>query len=134
MLIAAVEPIYLKAISQPYVGLGNRTLWELLDHLYKTYAKITATNLKNNDKKMNAPYNPNMPFEFLIEQIQNAVDFAAHSGTPYTQNQIQATAYNLVFIVVSWNRIVGIGMNGIGDSLRGNIPAMDSSISRVTTQ
>ena len=26
MLIAAVEPIYLKAISQPYVRLGNRTL------------------------------------------------------------------------------------------------------------
>ena len=97
MLIAAVEPIYLKAISQAHVGLGNRTLWQLLDHLYKTYAKITDTDLKNNDRKMNEPYDPNMPFEFLIEQIQNAIDFAAHTGTPYTQNQIQATAYNLVF-------------------------------------
>ena len=46
---------------------------------------------------MNAPYDPNMPFEFLIGQIQNAVDFAAHAETPYTQNQIQATVYNLVF-------------------------------------
>ena len=56
MLIAAVDPIYLKAISQPYVGLGNKTVWELLEHLYNIYAKITPSNLKNNDKRMNEPY------------------------------------------------------------------------------
>ena len=36
MLIAAVDPIYLQAISQPYVGLGGKTIWDLLSHLYST--------------------------------------------------------------------------------------------------
>lgn len=97
MLIAAIDPIYLKAINQPYVGLGNRTILELLDHLYLTYAKITPTDLKENDARMNAPYDPNQPFEFLIEQIQNAIDYAAHAGTPYSPEQTLATAYDLVF-------------------------------------
>ena len=30
------------------------------------------------------PYNPNQPLKFLIKQIQDAVNFAAHSNTPYT--------------------------------------------------
>ena len=97
MLLAAVDPIYLQAISQPYVGLGNRTVWQLLHHLYTTYAKITPTDLKVNDVRMNAPYDPNQPFEFLIEQIQDATDYAAHAGTPYSQEKILATAYDLVF-------------------------------------
>ena len=97
MLLAAVNPIYLQAISQPYVGLGNRTVWQLLHHLYTTYAKITPTDLKVNDVRMNAPYDPNQPFEFLIEQIQDATDYAAHAGTPYSQGKILATAYDLVF-------------------------------------
>ena len=97
MLLAAVDPIYLQAISQPYVGLGNKKVWDLLRHLYTTYAKITPTDLKENDARMNAPYDPNQPFEFLIKQIQDAADYAAHAGTPYSQEQILATAYDLVF-------------------------------------
>ena len=97
MLIAAVDSIYLQAISQPYVGLGNRTVWDLLSHLYGTYAKITPTDLKENDTRMNAPYDPNQPFEFLIEQIQDAANYAAHAGTPYSQEQILTTVYDLVF-------------------------------------
>ena len=103
MLIAAVNPIYLKAISQPYVGLGNKTVWDLLEHLYTTYAKITPADLKNNDKRMNEAYDPNMPFKFLIEQIQSAVDYAAHAGNPYTPKKIQGTAYDLVFSTGMFN-------------------------------
>ena len=97
MIIAAINPIYLKAISQPYVGLGNKTVWELLEHLYNTYAKITPSDLKINNKRMNEPYDPNMPFKCLIEQIQDAVDYEAHAGSPYTPKQILGTAYDLVF-------------------------------------
>ena len=42
LLINAVEKIYLKAIAQPYVGHGNRSLWELLKHLYTTYARYLS--------------------------------------------------------------------------------------------
>ena len=92
MLFAVVDPIYLQAISQSYVGLGKKTVWDLLNHLYKTYAKITPTNLKANDTCMNQSYDPNQPFEFLIKRIQNATDFVAHAGISYLQPQILATA------------------------------------------
>ena len=67
-----------------------------MNHPYKTYAKITLTDLKANYTRMNQPYDPNHLFELLIEQIQNTTDFAAHAGISYSQPQILATVYDLV--------------------------------------
>ena len=96
-LIAAVDEIYLAAISEPYIKYGNRTLLEMLTHLYTTYAKISPVDLKENEQKMNSPWDPNQPFEVLVRQIQDATDFASHGGSPYTQRQIVDTAYTLVY-------------------------------------
>ena len=96
-LIAAVDEIYLAAISEPYIKYGNRTLLEMLTHLYTTYAKISPADLKENERKMNSPWDPNQPFEVLVRQIQDATDFASHGGSPYTQRQIVDTAYTLVY-------------------------------------
>ena len=95
-LIAAVDPLFLQTIRQQYVGFANRTIREMLTHLYDTYADISAENLEENDKKMREPWDPNSPFEGLIKQIKDAVDLADHAGAPYSQEQIVNTAYNLV--------------------------------------
>ena len=95
-LIAAVDPLFLQTIRQQYVGFANRSLREMLQHLYDTYADISAENLEENDKKMREPWDPNAPFEELIKQIKDAVDLADHAGAPYSQEQIVNTAYNLV--------------------------------------
>ena len=46
---------------------------------------------------MTTPWDPNQPFEFLVQQVQDAVDYAAHANTPYTAKQIVNIAYTLVF-------------------------------------
>ena len=46
---------------------------------------------------MNQPYNANQPIEFLIQQIQDVINYADHAGTLYSPTQTPATAYNLVF-------------------------------------
>ena len=69
----------------------------MLEHLYNTYVKISSTDLKTNAGKMAKPYGPNKPFKVLIQQVQDAVDFADHGGAPFTADYILNTAYNLVF-------------------------------------
>ena len=95
-LIAAVEDIYLEAISAPYVGFGNLTILQMLDHLYDIYAKILPDDLVKNTENMSAPWDPSQPFEYLIRQIQNGIDFAAHGLAPLTMEQIVNTAYTVV--------------------------------------
>ena len=46
---------------------------------------------------MNIPWDLNQPLEFLVKQIQDAVNYAAHANTPYTLKQIMNTVYTLIF-------------------------------------
>ena len=96
LLIAAVEPLFFQTICQPYVGFANRTIGNMLRHLYETYADITADDIEENDRKMREPWDPNGPYEGLIKQIKDAVDLPDHAGVPYSQEQIVNTAYNLI--------------------------------------
>ena len=68
-----------------------------MDHLYNTYANIFASALQDNDKRLRAPYDRNQPFETLIGQVENAVDYASSGYTPYTPAQVVGIAFQLVF-------------------------------------
>ena len=96
-LIAAVDEKYIRGKRNKYVGYANVITLKLLNHLYESYAKITHNNLRENNQRMNAPYNPNKPFEVLIDQIEDAIDYAAVGNMPYTPTQIVNAAYNLLF-------------------------------------
>jgi hypothetical protein len=68
----------------------------MLTHLYKSYAKITPSDLEKNDARLKESYDPNQPPEFLIQHVQDAVDYAAHANCPYSPEQVVTVAYNLV--------------------------------------
>ena len=51
----------------------------------------------NNDTKMKRRYDPTQPFEDLIDQIEEGVDFASAGKQPYSPKQIINIAYSLVF-------------------------------------
>ena len=95
-LIAAVDPIFLSAIKQPYVGFANIPVYDMLRHLYDTYAELSLDDIEDNDRRMREPWDPNTPFEALIKQINDAVELADHAGAPYTPVQVVNTAYGLV--------------------------------------
>ena len=69
----------------------------LLDHIYSTYANISASALQDNDKRLHSPYDSNQPLETLIDQIKNAVDYASAGETPYTPAQVVGIAFQLMF-------------------------------------
>ena len=95
-LIAAVDPLFLDAIKQPYVGFANVPVYDMLRHLYTTYVELSLDDIEDNDRRMRKPWDPNTPFEALIKQINDAVELADHAGAPYTPVQVVNTAYGLV--------------------------------------
>jgi hypothetical protein len=79
------------------VGYANCTSLQLLTHLLTHYAMIAPTELTQNYKRLNAPYDPNQPIETLLQKIQDARAFAVAGGQPYGAAMIVNVAYTLVF-------------------------------------
>ena len=96
-LISAVEPIYLRALKAQHIGYGNRTLAELFNHLMTSYGIITPTELETNMMQLKEQWDPNQPFEMLIDQVERAVDYADAGGDPLSTATILNTAYNHMF-------------------------------------
>jgi hypothetical protein len=96
-LADSLDPIYLRAVRDPYVGYNNRSLRELIAHLIQLYGNITPPELKQNDVRFNSPWDPSTPFESLIDQIKTAVEYADAGNQAYTPAQVVNTAFTLVF-------------------------------------
>ena len=97
-LIQAIDPIYLKAQEDRVIGFANRTTLDLLTYLFATYAQITATDLLDNlTVKLVQPWDPSTPFETVIAQIEDCIEFAQDGGDPISPAQILNAAYTLVF-------------------------------------
>ena len=68
----------------------------MIIHLKSNYYKITPAALKENTARMTSAYDVNLPFETIIDQIETAVDFADTRNVPFTPEQVEATAYDLI--------------------------------------
>ena len=96
-LLDAIDPIYVRAIKQTHVGFANRSVQDILQHLLATYGRITHTDMIKNDETIKQAWDPSLPFEHVVEQVENAVTFATDGNQPYTPQQIITIAYTLVY-------------------------------------
>jgi hypothetical protein len=96
-IVGAVDAMFLRTLRSKYVGYQNSSTQDMLDHLYSTYAKISASDLLSNDAQMKNDYHVNQPIKLFYDQIEDSVDFAAAGDCPYTPIQVTAIAYQLVF-------------------------------------
>ena len=92
-----IDDMYLKGITDRNVGLTHITIRSILSFLFQNYGNITQYDIKENDKKLKEKWDANTPIKMLFDQIEDAQDFAAAAGQPYTNNQLLTTAYNLVY-------------------------------------
>ena len=97
LLLASTDKLYVRYLRQKYIGYGKTTTLALLEHIYSTYANISASALQENDKRLQAPYDSSQPFETLIDQVENAVDYTSTGDTPHTLDQVVGIASQLVF-------------------------------------
>ena len=77
LLLASTDKLYVRSLRHKYIGYRKTATRALLDHLYSTYANISASVHQYNDKRLRAPYDSNQPFETLIDQVKNAVNYAS---------------------------------------------------------
>ena len=96
-LTNAIEPIYLRAIRNRHTGYANQTLRQILHYLFTAYGSLQPNELQLNQSKLQEPWDPNTPFELLIDQIEECMEIADAGGQPFTPTQIINTAYTLVF-------------------------------------
>ena len=96
-MLASTDKLYVQSLLYKFFGYGKTTSCALIDHLYSTYADISASALQDNDALLRDPYNSNKPFETLIYQIENAVDYASAEDTPYTPAKVVAISFQLLF-------------------------------------
>jgi hypothetical protein len=97
LILEAFDDAYLNALSNEEVGYANCMSLDLLTHLLTFYAMIAPTELTQNYKRLNTPYDPNQPIETLFQQIQDARAFGVAGGQPYGAAMIVNVAYTLVF-------------------------------------
>ena len=88
ILLASTDELYVRSLRHKYIVYRKTTTQDLLDYLYATYSNISASALQDNYKRLQAPYDSNQPFETLIDQFENAVDYASAGDTPYTPAQV----------------------------------------------
>ena len=96
-LTDAIEPIYLRAIRNRHTGYANSTLRQLLHYVFTAYGSLQPNELQLNQAKLQEPWDPNTPFELLIDQIEECMEIADAGGQPFTHTQILNTAYTLVY-------------------------------------
>ena len=87
-IVAAVEPKYLKALRDPVTNKINRTIPDILSHLFNAYGHVTAQelyDLKHKVETMN--FQPTEPVDTLITEIDDLADIAELAGSPITDKQ-----------------------------------------------
>jgi hypothetical protein len=73
-IISVLKPMYLDISNDNIVGYIKISARGTLDHLFKTYANITAVDLKFNFEHMRRTWDPQQPVETLIKQIKDCAD------------------------------------------------------------
>jgi hypothetical protein len=79
-IISVFEPMYLDILHYSMVGYTNISARGMLDHLFETYANITAVNLEINIENMRRAWDPQQPVETLFKQIQDCANYSEAGG------------------------------------------------------
>jgi hypothetical protein len=83
-LLAAFDDIYVQTLRSTHTAYAIVTTLQSLTHLYTTYGKLTPMAMRENDGQFRIAYNPAEPFKILVQQIEEAQDFAAAWNQAYT--------------------------------------------------
>ena len=91
-----MDATYIDTLKDLHTGYTQLATLDIITHLYDTYGDITAYDLAVNNMQLNKPYDANQPISQLFKQIEEAGEFAAAAGSPFSDCQILDAAYLLV--------------------------------------
>ena len=91
-LLTSIDDIYIRALKDRHVSYMNQSIHTILQHLFDNYVNITPLKLEDSDTKMCATWDPNSPFDCLIQQVEDGLDYADNGGQLYTAEQLLCIA------------------------------------------
>jgi hypothetical protein len=97
LIIESFDDAYLNALSNEIVGYANCTSLQLLTRLLTYYAMIAPTELTQNYERLDTLYDPNLPIESIVQQIQDARAFVVAGGQHYGAAMTVNISDTLVF-------------------------------------
>ena len=68
-LLASIDPVYIRSLKNRHTGFASVRTLTILTHLFTTYGKISPHDLEMNNTRFRMKWDPNQPFEMLVEQI-----------------------------------------------------------------
>ena len=68
-LLEVFEDTYFYGLSDRHTGFTGVTYVQMITHLYTNYGIITAIDIIENEKRMDARYDPSVAIESYFEQI-----------------------------------------------------------------
>jgi hypothetical protein len=96
-LTGCIDPVYLRSQRNRNTGFANVELRTLITYCITTYGKISPADLAVNEAAIKQPWDSATPFELIIDQIEDCQEFAEDGNQPFTDRQVNNTAYTLVF-------------------------------------
>jgi hypothetical protein len=96
-IISVFEPMFLDILNDNMVGYANISAIDMLDHLFDTYGKITAVDLKINFEHMRQAWDSQQPVESLFKQIQDCADYYEAGGVIIGHPQQINVGYAQIF-------------------------------------
>ena len=84
-LLEAIEPTYLRILSDEEFGFADVSPAFILEHLRTNYSDIEPEELELNRMSLKATYNVDEPMELLWEKVQTARNFAERHGDPISE-------------------------------------------------
>ena len=95
-IVAAVEPKYLRALRQPGTHRLQRTIPEILEHLFETYGDVTPQDLRELTLRVETlSFAPSEPVDTIFAEIDDLASIAEIANSPITANQKINMAYIL---------------------------------------
>jgi hypothetical protein len=77
------------------MGHAQAALEQLLSHLFESYERITARELKKNLARIAAPWNPDTPIETVFANGTNCRKFAVEGNDPISDAAYTHLSQNL---------------------------------------
>ena len=93
-MVVAIEPKYLRALQTPGTNKLNKTIPEILTHLFITYGDVTPTDLRELTSRVeNLTFPPSEPVDTIFSEIDDLAAIAEITSAPITAKQKINIAY-----------------------------------------
>jgi hypothetical protein len=95
-IVEAVDIQYIKKFSDKIMGFGETAPHVFIDHLTKTYAKITLDDLLANNDKLKEKWDASEPIHQLWTRIDEIQEFASDGKQPISDAIVMQATLNVL--------------------------------------